>query len=407
MRRFIAGVFAKVGYTVLSTKGYEDMRAAIMDESAREAGTAAAATANPTPADTPMPLEANPLEIPPAPDVETFIRAAPKSPQFKAANTVLATYPPNALLSATSRTLLYSLVRFLRPEHVMEIGTYQAGTAEILASALHANGKGLLITVDPFPVPSEPYVAVWSQALRARVIFFHGNSMAVFMDLEQRKRKGATPLFDLIFVDGQHDFEYASFDLSMSARHIRPGGIIVMDNAELPGVFWAVKEFLRLNPAWREIGSATSQHSPSAPFESMGSSCRDTEFLILRAPSRLTLGRLPISYLGSCADLDQCAGTQLYFEPAKNAGHLHLRTYLRTFYDHRLGTVPGQLFTDANVPVKTGQTECRVVFDFPLAIPRLDGEILRQFEVLAIWRPDGADDTGLQLNRDPEAFCVL
>ena len=35
-------------------------------------------------------------------------------------------------------------------------------------------------------------------------------------------------VFDLLLIDGNHDYEYALFDLQMAARLVRPGGIVVM-----------------------------------------------------------------------------------------------------------------------------------------------------------------------------------
>lgn len=360
--------------------------------------------ANPTADAGDMPLVDNLLEIPAAPDIETFIRILPTSPQFQVAKRVFSKYPPTSLLSYVGRTLLYNLIRFIRPDYVVEIGTYQAGTAEALARALHANGKGSLTSVDPHPRFSIPNVAHWPQELKKISHFFHGTSMCFFIELEHKSHMGATPVIDMVFIDGHHDYEYALFDISMSARHISPGGIVVMDNANLTGVFWAAKEFLRLNPAWREIGSAMTGHSDSAPFESMGSSFPDTPFLILQAPKGITFGMLPTSYIGNCPNLDQCDGIQLSFEPSKSSGVLHLRAVLRTFYLEQLGMFPDERFACVSGRIKAGQADCRMAFEAPISISRIEGEVRRHFELIAIWSPDVADDTCLQLNRGPVAF---
>ena len=49
-----------------------------------------------------------------------------------------------SLLGPTAQALIFSLVRNGRPEHVVEIGTYKAGTTEGISRALDANGVGLL-----------------------------------------------------------------------------------------------------------------------------------------------------------------------------------------------------------------------------------------------------------------------
>ncbi len=63
-------------------------------------------------------------------------------------------------------------------------------------------------------------------------------------------------VFDLVLVDGGHDDQYALFDLQMTARLLKPGGIVIMDNAEQTGPFKAARTFLAENRAWRELGGA-------------------------------------------------------------------------------------------------------------------------------------------------------
>lgn len=55
-----------------------------------------------------------------------------------------------ALISPNSQALLYVLTRHLRPQSVVEIGSYRASTTEALARALQANGAGVVHTIDPY-----------------------------------------------------------------------------------------------------------------------------------------------------------------------------------------------------------------------------------------------------------------
>jgi predicted O-methyltransferase YrrM len=63
-----------------------------------------------------------------------------------------------SLISAHSQALIYCLVRGLRPRLVVEIGTYRAGTASIIAAALVANGIGQIHTIDPFGAETVPSI---------------------------------------------------------------------------------------------------------------------------------------------------------------------------------------------------------------------------------------------------------
>ena len=103
-------------------------------------------------------------------------------------------------------------------------------------------------------------------------------------------------IFDLLLIDGNHDHEYALFDLQMAARLVRPGGVVIMDNAEQSGPFKAAQLFLAANPAWREIGNAIASYHPLKPFERDRASLPNTAFLLLQAPEYLSIGEGPHSW---------------------------------------------------------------------------------------------------------------
>ena len=58
-------------------------------------------------------------------------------------------YPERSLQSDEARALLHHLIVMRKPERALEIGTYEAGTTEVLARALWAV-RGHLDTIDPF-----------------------------------------------------------------------------------------------------------------------------------------------------------------------------------------------------------------------------------------------------------------
>ena len=80
------------------------------------------------------------------------IAAILNAPKFS--ETAAAIYKTAAaqrgLISAASSALIYTLVRNAKPRHVVEIGTYDGGTSEVICRALHENGSGTLHTVAPF-----------------------------------------------------------------------------------------------------------------------------------------------------------------------------------------------------------------------------------------------------------------
>lgn len=59
-------------------------------------------------------------------------------------------YPTRSLQSDEARAFLHHLIVMRRPERALELGTYEAGTAEVMARALWETAHGHLETIDPF-----------------------------------------------------------------------------------------------------------------------------------------------------------------------------------------------------------------------------------------------------------------
>lgn len=163
--------------------------------------------------------------------------------------------PPwsEGLLCAEGLALMYYTVRALRPQTVVEIGTCKGWTAHVLAAALEANDHGEIHTVGPYDSwRFLPLFEQWPEPLRKRTTFYSLNSAHFFQDSFDRGRR-----FDMILVDGNHDYEFALFDIQCSARALEAGGIIFVDNVEQSDVRCALDDFLAKNPAWVESTSAS------------------------------------------------------------------------------------------------------------------------------------------------------
>ncbi len=243
-------------------------------------------------------------------------------------------YPLRSVMSDHSRAVLFTLIRMLRPKVVAEVGTMYAGTTEVMARALWENAEGVVYTTDPFGGDRCPAIIVrWPQELRDRTHFRPLNSMDFFFELE---RKHVT--LDLVLVDGNHDFEYALFDLQMAARLLRPGGIVVMDNAEQSGPFKAARTFIDLNPAWREIGDALTSNDPAKPFDAVRASLPGTSFIVLQAPDYLPIGAGPHSWGQISTKASTVEGLSIKLPAQETAGDLHYQVILRAFLDN--GDIP-------------------------------------------------------------------
>lgn len=285
------------------------------------------------------------------------------TPAYRDAHSYFSEYPPRSLMSDHSRAILYSLIRIVRPDVIAEVGTLFAGTAEVMARALWENGGGTLHTTDPLGGDRCPRIIEgWPPELQRLTRFYALSSMDFFHHLDRQHVS-----LDLALVDGNHDFEFALFDLQMSARLLRPRGIVIMDNAEQTGPFKASQHFLVSNREWRELGSAVASHKPSAPFDNVRASVPDTSFIILQAPDHIPVSEDLRSWGQVRTKSARFDGIRLELPVQRTAGWLHYQALLRAFLDD--GSVPehkaiGKVRIDVD-----GATTIIHPFDPPLRLP--------------------------------------
>jgi len=319
------------------------------------------------------------------------IAAIAAAPEFSAATEFFADNPvaTRSLIPPQAQAILYCLIRNQRPDHVFEIGSYKAGTTEALCRALYANGKGLAHTVDPF---RGDYVAAalkcWPPELFRHVRLHAMDSMAFYKDME---RQGVHP--GIVFVDGNHDYEFAAFDIACGARAITPGGYVFVDNIAQPGPFFAARDFLMANPDWRELGSAATDYDRGKAFDRHRRTILWTDFMVLRAPMRHSVTERPFNNGRTRWGAGKVSGLRLKLAPPVQAGVLNVQVVLRGF-----GTVPGETTAQARVAVAAGMTELAATLTEPAA---LDGQFVYfTVEPWLIWQ--GA--APLQLLADPEPY---
>jgi predicted O-methyltransferase YrrM len=313
------------------------------------------------------------------------------APEIEATKTYFYDNPagPRSLISSQSQALLYSLVRNLRPDHVYEIGTYKAGTTEAICRALYANGKGIAHAVDPF---RGEYIAavlkLWPPELFRHVRLHAKDSMAFFNDMDREHIQPA-----LVFVDGNHDYEFAAFDIACGARTIAPGGFIVIDNVAQAGPFFAARDFLAANPDWRELGTAATDYDRDKAFDYHRATIFETDFMVLRAPLVHGVGERPFNRGRIRWNSHKVAGLRLKLVPPSQPGRLTAQVVLRGF-----GAMPAETTGEASVEVEAGATELSITLTQPAQV---DGQFAYlTVEPWLIWH--GAQP--LQLLAAPEPF---
>jgi len=136
------------------------------------------------------------------------------------------------------------------PLHILEIGSWAGGSAITFGMALRAFAPpgSSLLCVDPWV----PYAFTRGNAALQRTMTDALSSGAIFRLFEHNLRASgiedlvmslkaksaeALPLlrpasFDLVFVDGDHRFDFVRMDLNLARCLVRPGGILCGDDLE-------------------------------------------------------------------------------------------------------------------------------------------------------------------------------
>lgn len=199
-----------------------------------------------------MKLWAKPAEAPPAPDK---ILATLPEPFRSILLSMYAGEPqPGAddrshsldgisSISPEQGMWIYEFCRRTKPAKTVEIGlAYGFSTLYILA-ALYENGEGSHTSIDPF---QSAYHEIGMHQ-PARV-----NMERVFRHIKERSYPAMTDLarksemFDFIFIDGNHRFDDALVDFTLSSEVCANGGHIVFDDMWMDAIQRAVA-FVRLN----------------------------------------------------------------------------------------------------------------------------------------------------------------
>jgi predicted O-methyltransferase YrrM len=125
---------------------------------------------------------------------------------------------------------IYRLLKHLRPNSVLEIGTQAGTTACAMALAFRANGlKPEITCVDPFCATTDNaglttlqqwYDTLYGTGTQAGVTLIMAKSADILPLLNQR--------FDFVFVDGSHQYEDVLEDCKLALDHLRPGGYFLV-----------------------------------------------------------------------------------------------------------------------------------------------------------------------------------
>jgi predicted O-methyltransferase YrrM len=123
--------------------------------------------------------------------------------------------------------ILYGLVRAIKPETCLEIGTHQGVSATYIAEALHDNKKGHLHTTDPFDYQQRQ---TFPHDLKQYVTFY--DKRGADIKLENK--------IDFAFIDGFHDNVTVLEEIENVLPQLAPGAIVVFHDAQDEPTNWEI-----------------------------------------------------------------------------------------------------------------------------------------------------------------------
>jgi len=172
-------------------------------------------------------------------------------------------------LPAADCDILRDILIAFGAHSVIEIGLAYGSSALAIGEALcSVAGTGAQhIVIDPFQETAYESVgrnALIAADLAAQTTFFAEPSSIALARLAADGYSA-----DAAFVDGSHRFHEVFVDLYFLRKLVRPGGLIVLDDASLPPVATAVRYF-DVNLGWQPVsigGRLTARRVPEQPFE--------------------------------------------------------------------------------------------------------------------------------------------
>lgn len=145
-----------------------------------------------------------------------------------------------------SAWLLYGLVRALKPQIAVEIGSAQGKSACYIGAALKDNGGGKLVAIDPHCPTAwndtgavDSFSTMQSNLRRARVQDF----VEIRRQFSSQAAGGWELPIDFLFLDGDHTYEGVKRDWEAFSPFVTKSGIVVFHDTA-----W---EFHRDNPCYR------------------------------------------------------------------------------------------------------------------------------------------------------------
>ena len=151
--------------------------------------------------------------------IERFTEKEPKLLAALTRMTYTKVHKPQMLSGHFQGRVLATFSQMIRPNRILEIGTYTGYSAICLAEGLKAGG--ILYTIDINEELEDVVQMYFAKAgIKDKVNYCIGNALEIIPQLDE--------IFDLVFIDADKKRYDAYYDLVL--EKLRPGGFIIVDN---------------------------------------------------------------------------------------------------------------------------------------------------------------------------------
>ena len=157
-------------------------------------------------------------------------------------------------------TLLYDLVRSLKPDKTLETGMAQGMSTLFICQAHRDNGAGCHTAIDPLQeklFKSIGLANIERANLKDILRFYQAPSDEVLPQLFAQHEQ-----FDLAFIDGNHRFDYALVDFFYIDKLLKLGGHVAFDDIWIPSVR-KVASFVLKNTAYKLVRPSSTRRTPT------------------------------------------------------------------------------------------------------------------------------------------------
>lgn len=137
----------------------------------------------------------------------------------------------------------------VKPDLIIETGTYKGGTAHFFASMCELIGTGEVVTVDIEAYPNRP--------IHPRITYLHGSSTDPKI-IQQVKQKAASVPSVLVVLDSDHSMAHVRKEMELYAPMVSKGSYLIVEDTNIngnpvlpesgPGPNEAIADYLRSHP---------------------------------------------------------------------------------------------------------------------------------------------------------------